>query len=200
MSEKQISDFIVSLGDYDPADLESYRIFRIEDLPIVKNQMYICNDLKAVDVPVRQSGGRYVFNQMFGRPNVIGQIDLEKQRKTSFETGLLIPLKSGGKPNVYIMLPPTFELLADAIKNHPDFAPAFELGYMSRQNKMALKQMMIESGISRGEMEDRISQSNTSYMENIRKAINSFQQDSANLQREVQSKKPEQQDSGMGQY
>jgi hypothetical protein len=121
-------------------------------------------------VNVRRGGGFYFLNRILGRQPIIGVLDLNKEREVTVDEAHFIQI-SVGNPSSFIVLPDTFEQLPKGVKEQKLLSMLFRMYYELLQSLKAQEEFMLQSGFQRNEIMDRLSQSQTMYMESISKQI-----------------------------
>jgi len=169
--EKPIEPIILTFGDSFDDELETYKLFNsIDDLKIKNGRAYF--SVMARDVPVRRASGITFINWIFGRPTIIGKLELDKKRSFTNKQDLVFPIKNG-TPNVSVVFPDRFDNLPESFKNHRFLGNAIKLGYLEMDSVVAQAELMREAGYQETEIADKLSQSQTQLNEFI---VNTYQQ------------------------
>jgi hypothetical protein len=172
--DKQVSDFVVFVGNNVDAELETYKLGTIQSDPKPKNTRVLFR-VKAVDVNVRRSGGFYLLNLIFGRPNVVGKFDLDRVREATASESNTFVIKVG-KPAMYLCLPDRFDDLPSDIKNSPVWSSVFKLGYLAQGSRELQEETLREAGYQSAEIQDILSQSQSKLNEFIMKQFSDYSQ------------------------
>jgi hypothetical protein len=174
---KDVCDFLVFLGS-PPKELgDSGVVFRIEKRGVRHNNIVRFSDLRVVDLPVRMASSGFLKNALFGRPNVVNGLELDKPRECVINADLIKPLKHSGNPMVFAVLPDSFGDLADSFRQDEYFNQGFELGYMIREKESNAMKDLINLGRSRDEVNDIIGGSVTKSVEFAKELFNNFSKD-----------------------
>ena len=180
MDKNQILDFYEVFGNSraNASALGTYRIHRAISDPEIMNGRMICM-FNAVDVPVRKSGGWWFFKKLFGQQTVAGGLDLEQNRRASFNAGSVYQIKIG-KPNVYWALPDEFEDLPESIKKDELLATLFRLWYDAKKSEQIKIQILNDAGIQKTEQQDIMAQSNAKFIQYVTGTVKQFNDASIN--------------------
>ena len=170
--EKGVNDFFVACGNNMDAELETFKLFGVVRDPKTKNGRVIYG-LRAVDVNVHRGGGFYFLNLLFGRPNVVGKLDLDRLRECTVDEFNNLLLKEG-KPSVFLGLPDRFEDLPLSVKINPVWGTSLKLGYLQMQSKRLQEEILLEAGFQQAEIQDILSQSQTKLNEFIIKSFSDY--------------------------
>lgn len=188
MVEKLIRDFVAVVGHGVDDELETFHLFNVNDDPKVKNGMMLFK-CRAVDVPVRKSGGVAFWNFVRGKPTVLGKMDLDKDREFSIPQSLVFNIKDG-TPSMQLVFPQSFDQLPESFRFHPYLGMALRIAYLSMQNDEIQQQLMEDANLNRTEILDKLSQSQSKANEYMTTMIQSFnQQKTEALKSELEQKK-----------
>lgn len=172
--EKPILDFVVVVGNSraNAGALSSYRIHRMISDPDIMNGRMVCN-FNAVDVPVRKSGGWWFFKKLFGQQTVAGGLDLEQQRRASFDASSIYQIKMG-KPNVYVGFPDEFDDLPESMKKDELLSTVLRLWYDAKKSQQIKIQILNDAGIQKTEQQDILAQSNSKFIQYVTGTVKQF--------------------------
>lgn len=172
--DKPINDFAVIMGNNMDDELETYKLFTIEQDPKMKNNRVLLT-LRAKDVPVRRTGGWFLMRWFFRLPFIANQMDLMKKREVSVADDLYLPIKDG-KPSISLALPDTYDKLPLSVKQHPILGALFKMFYDARDSRMNAEEILKEAGYQQSEINDLLSQSQTRLNEFMIKNVQDWTQ------------------------
>lgn len=188
MADKVILDFYEVFGNSraNASSLSTFRIHRAISDPEIMNGRMVCT-FNAVDVPVRKSGGWWFIKKLFGQQTIAGGLDLEQQRRASFNAGFVYQIKIG-KPNVYWCLPDEFEDLPESVKKDELLSLVFRLFYTAKQSEQLQLQIMTEAGVQKTEQQDIMAQSVTKFNQFVTNTVKQFnEQQTEDLKKRLQN-------------
>jgi len=170
---KNVDNFLI-VADNSKVELESYKILRYSDSPIVFKRMMTFKG-KVLDVNVKRNTGILGLNLLIGRNTVWGSVDLDKVRETGVPEDLLMTLKEG-MPSVKVAWADDFDDLPIGVKEHPLFGEAFRTAYSLREMTLDTRERLKQLMLSDKQIKDLESQSKFEFFAKISEVMKATQE------------------------